>query len=147
MAVKVEQFSHLVMQVADIEKSLEFYRDFLGLEVAFRKRPEDFPAGAPAIHAVGCRLGSFMLELTNDPRRSRPIETKGGSVMALSVADIHATHAAILEAGIEPLRPLTEVMPGIFMIFVADPDGRTVEFVQFADGAMSSVESSRAAAG
>ena len=140
MPVQVEQFSHLVLRVADIDASLGFYRDFLGLDVAFEKKPEDFPAGVPAVHAVGIRCGAFMLELTKDPRRSGAVETKGAPVMAFGVKDIHATHSAILEAGLEPLMPPTEMMPGIFMIFLADPDGRTVELVQFPDGATSSVE-------
>jgi len=36
--------------------------------------------------------------------------------------------------------PPTEMMPGIKMLFVRDPDGRMLEFVDFAGGARSSAE-------
>ena len=33
--------------------------------------------------------------------------------------------------------PPTEVTPGVTMMFLTDPDGRTVELVEFASGASS----------
>ena len=36
--------------------------------------------------------------------------------------------------------PPREMMPGLFMIFVQDPDGRTIEFAQFPDGAKNNAE-------
>ena len=43
-----------------------------------------------------------------------------------------------------PRMPPTEMAPGIFMIFLRDPDGRTIELAQFADGATCSAEYTRA---
>jgi len=64
--------------------------------------------------------------------------------MALSVADIEAAHRAPLAAGVTPLMPPTEMVPGLFMIFLCDPDGRKIELAQFSGGATSSVEYARA---
>ena len=35
MQVSVKKLSHIVLHVSDMERSLKFYRDILGLEVAF----------------------------------------------------------------------------------------------------------------
>ena len=43
-------------------------------------------------------------------------------------------------AGVPPLMPPTAVAPGSSMIFLRDPDGRTIELAQFADGATCSAE-------
>ena len=41
--------------------------------------------------------------------------------------------------------PPTEVTPGITMMFLTDPDGRTVELVEFASGVSSNYENLNAA--
>ena len=43
-------------------------------------------------------------------------------------------------AAVVPRMPPTAVAPGIFRIFLRDPDGRTIELAQFADGATCSAE-------
>jgi lactoylglutathione lyase len=141
MPIQVEKFSHIAMQVSNLEESIAFYRDLLGLEMVMETKPEDFPEGGPKVHVVGCLVGgNVVIEFGEGLGPPGPVETKGAPVLALSVADIHATHEALLEAGVEPTMPPTEMMPGLFMIFIKDPDGRTIEFAQFPDGALSSAE-------
>ena len=55
--------------------------------------------------------------------------------------------AQLLEAGVTPLMPPTEMAPGLFMIFLRDPDGRTIELAQFSGGATCTVEYARAGNG
>ena len=102
MAVEVLKFSHLVMQVSDLARSVDFYHGLLGLEKLFER--------------------SF-----TDPRNGRSQQVVG-----------------CLAAGVTPLMPPTEMAPGIYMIFLRDPDGRTIELAEFAGGATSSVEYTRA---
>ncbi len=147
MPIKIEKFSHVVMQVANLDESIAFYRDLLGLEIVLEAKPEDFPEGVLQVHVVGCLVGGdVVLEFGEGLGGTGPVETKGSPILALSVADIQQTHAALLEAGVEPTMPPTEMVPGIFMIFIRDPDGRTIEFVQFPNGALSSAEHSAAGA-
>lgn len=143
MAVEVLKFSHLVMQVSDLSDSVAFYHGLLGLEKLFERAYTD-PRTGRSQQVVGCLAGgSVVLEMGADPERPRKVDGSGSPVLALSVADIHAAHRALLAAGVTPLMAPTEMAPGIFMIFLRDPDGRTIELAQFADGATNSAEYTR----
>lgn len=66
--------------------------------------------------------------------------TASSSVLALGVPDVRAAQAQIESRGVAPRMPATEVTPGVTMMFLADPDGRTVELVEFSSGAVRSYE-------
>lgn len=144
MPIEIRAFSHVALPVSDLEASLAFYRDVLGLEVVLRLDPDD-PDAKGGI-AAGLRIagvlvpGGVTLELG---------EGMGGAldssyVLALNVPDVHAAQREIEAAGLKPSMPPTEVVPGVTMMFVPDPDGRTIEFVEFASGASTNYENLRA---
>lgn len=140
MPLAIRAFSHVVLPVTDLDAALAFYRDLLGLEVVMRQGPDE-PDAEGSI-AAGLRIagllvpGGIMLELVEGMGSS----TASTSVVALNVADVKAAEESVRAQGVEPRMPPTEVMPGVTMMFLADPDGRTVELVQFASGAQSSYE-------
>ena len=78
--------------------------------------------------------GGVMLELAQGMAR----KLDSSYVLALGVADVRAAARALEAAGVAPSMPPTEVMPGVTMLFVQDPDGRTIELVEFASGALTS---------
>jgi glyoxylase I family protein len=146
--LSVQQLSHIILHVSDMERSLKFYRDILGLEVAFETNSKDLedipgmtgPEGV-GFKAVGCLVsGGVMLELTEGMNKAIRDGADDSYIIALSVSDIEEAHSQILEAGVSPLMPPMEVMPGIKMFFVQDPDGRQIEFVEFPGDANSSAE-------
>ena len=93
MAVKVENFSHVAMQVSNLEESIAFYRDLLGLEMIMETRPEDFPEGGPRVHVVGCLAGrDVVIEFGTGMGPPGPVKTDGAPVLAFGVADIEETH-------------------------------------------------------
>jgi glyoxylase I family protein len=146
--VSVQKLSHIVLHVSDMERSLKFYRDILGLEVAFETNSEDLGDGAAAMTAggggfrvVGCLVrGGMVLELTEGMSTAIHDGADDSYIIALSVSDIEEAHGQIIEAGVSPLMPPMEVVPGIKMFFVQDPDGRQIEFVEFPGDANSSAE-------
>jgi len=147
MQVSVQKLSHIVLHVSDMERSLKFYRDILGLEVAFETNSEGLGDGAAAMTAganfrvVGCLVrGGIVLELTEGMSTAIHDGADDSYIIALSVSDIEEAHAQIIDAGVSPLMPPMEVMPGIKMFFVQDPDGRQIEFVEFPGDANSSAE-------
>ena len=77
--------------------------------------------------------GGTMLELVQGMQEPRA----GSTVVALNVADVKAAQQQVEAAGVTPAMPPTEVTPGVTMMFLTDPDGRTVELVEFASGASS----------
>lgn len=140
MDLGIRAFSHVVHPVSDLDASLAFYRDVLGLEVVMQQQPDD--AGAQGGIAAGLRIagllvpGGVMLELVEGMNAP----TASSSVVALGVPDVRAAEREIAARGITPRMPPTEVTPGVTMMFLADPDGRTVELVEFASGAVRSYE-------
>jgi glyoxylase I family protein len=143
-------FSHVCIEVSDMERSLPFYRDVLGLRVIF-----DVALAGPGMEAVtgeggargrmvGCLVpGSRVtIELLCYGHRTQAgrgaARGPGYSNLALTVADLDAAHAALAARGVRP-RPPVEV-GGVRMFFVADPDGTPIELIEFPGGALSSAE-------
>ena len=140
MPVSIRALSHIVLPVADLDAALAFYRDLLGLEMVMRRDPENSgPEGSIAanLHIAGMLIpGGTMLELVQGLQEPGASST----VVALNVADVVAARRLVEAAGVTPTMPPTEVAPGVTMMFLADPDGRTVELVEFASGAHSNYE-------
>ena len=137
MPVTIRAFSHLVLPVADLDAALAFYRDLLSLKVVMRLDPDNsVPEGsiAAGLDIAGVLVpGGTMLELVQGMQEPRA----GSTVVALNVADVKAAQGHVEAAGVTPAMPPTEVTPGVPMMFLTDPDGRTVERVEFASGASS----------
>jgi len=138
MSVSIRGLSHIVLPVADLDLALAFYRDLLGLEVVMRLDPDD--SDTEGSIAAGLRIagvlvpGGTMLELVQGMQEPRA----GATVVALNVADVKAAREQVEAAGVSPAMLPTEVTPGVTMMFLTDPDGRTVELVEFASGASTS---------
>lgn len=147
----IRGFSHVCVRVSDLERSLAFYRDGLGLRVIF-----DVSLDGPGLDAVtagsgtrgrmvGCLVpgSGVTVELLQLPApadaapRSRP--ATGYTNISLTVSDLDAAHRALEERGLRPLQRPVEV-GGVRMFFVADPDGTPIELIEFPDGARSSAE-------
>ena len=132
------KYLHTMVRVTDIEASLRFYRDALGLEVLSRKDNEGgrytlvFVA-APGDHAA-------QIELTyNWPDASGKAEQYGGGRnfghVAYAVDDIYATCRRLMEHGVTINRPPRDGR----MAFVRSPDNISIELLQ-AGGALAPAE-------
>lgn len=117
--------------VRDIDACLPFYRDALGLKPLF---DFDLPGGS---HMWQFAVGECVVKLVthgNTPDASNP---PGGSMggtglryWTMGVDDIDAAVAQCDAAGAPiPLRPL-QLMPGIRIAMVEDPEGNVVEFLE-----------------
>ena len=135
MTLTIRALSHIVLPVSDLEAALAFYRDLLGLELVMRLHPGDTESEgsiAAGLEIAGLGLpGGSMIELVEGMAESIACST----VVALNVADLEVAQQHVEAAGITPAMPPTEVTPGVTMMFLTDPDGRTVELVEFASGA------------
>ncbi|HZN15968.1 MAG TPA: VOC family protein, partial [Acidimicrobiales bacterium] len=110
--------------VRDIDACLPFYRDVLGLPVLF-----DFklPGGS---HMWQLAVGQCVVKLVkHDPTpdaTNPPGGTRGGTGMrywTMGVDDIDAAMAPCEAAGAPIPLPVTELMPGIRIAMVEDPEG------------------------
>jgi glyoxylase I family protein len=149
-SLEIRGFSHVCVGVSDLERSLAFYRDGLGLRVIF-----DVELAGPGMESVtgeagargrmvGCLVpGGVTIELLWFAHRAgpapRPRPATGYTNVSLSVSDLDEAYAALEARGVRPLQRPVEV-GGVRMFFVADPDGTPIEIIEFPGGALSSAE-------
>lgn len=136
--------SHIGLCVSDLDRSLRFYCDGLGFEVAER-------------HAIGNEFADA-LEVARDVVLASQFIRKEGMAIELLYYESPATHGAastsrsqiglthlsfvvddidaavnrLVESGGTLIETTRTKQPGIDLVFVADPDGARVELMQMA---------------
>ena len=123
------KYLHTMVRVTDIEQSLRFYRDALGLQMLSRR---DHEAGRYTLVFL-CAPGdeSAQVELTyNWPAADGSAETYTGGRnfghLAYAVDDIYATCRRLMEYGVTINRPPRDGR----MAFVRSPDNISIELLQ-----------------
>jgi lactoylglutathione lyase len=126
------RFLHTMLRVTDLEQSLAFYCDILGMKLLRRK---DYPDGKFTLAFVGYGNESeqTVLELTHNwGVDTYELGTAYGHI-ALGVSDIYAACKDISTKGGRVTRNPGPMKHGSTVIaFVEDPDGYKVELIQTA---------------
>ena len=131
------RYLHTMVRVHDLETSLRFYRDILGMKEIERTENDKGRFTlvflcAPADEARARKEWAPMLELTYnwpDATTGKAEQYTGGrnfGHMAFRVDDIYATCKRIQDAGITINRPPRDG----HMAFVRSPDGISIELLQ-----------------
>ena len=120
---------HSMIRVLDEARSVSFYDTAFGLKIAERLDFDSFTL----IYLSNAETG-FEVELTVNKGRTDPYQLGDGyGHLAVSVADVDATHARLTAAGLAP-RKLVDFAPAGTVIarffFIADPDGYQIEVLQ-----------------
>ena len=126
---------HTMLRVGDLERSLAFYTEVLGMRLLRRK---DYSDGRFTLAFVGYgdESNSTVLELTHNWDTSSYEIGTGYGHIALGVDDIQATCEAMAAKGGRVVRPPGPMKHGTTVIaFVEDPDGYKVELIQLASRA------------
>ena len=120
---------HMMIRVLDENRSVEFYRQALGLEIADRYGFDGF-----TLVYLRSKDNEFEVELTVNHGRTEPYgHGDGYGHIAVSVEDLDSEHARFISAGLSP-NPIKEfhrdgrLMARFF--FVQDPDGYKIEVLQ-----------------
>jgi catechol 2,3-dioxygenase-like lactoylglutathione lyase family enzyme len=138
---------HTGFTVANLERSLAFYRDLLGLEVvgqmvataAYLGQVVGFPGARIKIafvRAPGDAHRLELLEYESHPGEPTPRETNrpGNGHICFYVDDIWATYRELSAAGVtfvnEPALITAGINQGAQAVYSRDPDGFTVELFQ-----------------
>ena len=140
--------SHIAVCVRDLDKSLAFYRDILGMHVTFDEVQDTTTGGLPHIYkharqtrrTVHVRYGEGRtapsLVLTSHPGENPdgdPIKLDqiGISHLSFTVGDVKALAAELQAKGVQlagPMDSFTNVQGDVSTIFVYDPDGILLQF-------------------
>jgi len=114
--------------VQDIQKSLAFYLDVLGLQ-----KIGELPIPFGHMHRLA--FGDSFVKLV-DPKKVPPAgeigltKALGFRYITFQVSNIDEVCAACEKAGVTFEMPKQQLMPGVTIAMVRDPDGNVVEFVQ-----------------
>lgn len=115
-------FNHFNFNVSDLEKSLAFYKEALGLEPVRRRESED---GSFILVYLGDGKSDFTLELTW--LRDHPQKYDLGECefhLAFRAEDYEVAHAKHQEQGC-----ICYENPAMGIYFIADPDGYWIEVI------------------
>ncbi len=121
---------HTMLRVGDLERSIRFYCDVLGMKLLRRK---DFPGGEFTLAFVGYgdESGGAVIELTYNWGRNRYEIGDGFGHVAIGVSDIHAACERARAAGARITREPGPMKHGTTVIaFLEDPDGYEIELIQ-----------------
>jgi catechol 2,3-dioxygenase-like lactoylglutathione lyase family enzyme len=139
---------HVGLTITDIERSIAFYRDVLGMDLAWRQE-SDTPYIARLTGVPGARLRiAFMRPAGLDGPAIELLQyvAPGGTVVDTSpnnpgtahvcffVDDLDVTYRELSERGVDfvsaPVPIAAGVHEGSIAVYARDPDGITLEFFQ-----------------
>ena len=142
----INNLEHIALSVADMERSIAFYRDILDMKVVFETEFLDGRmeriTGIPGARCrvVHLQLGSGTLELF---QYTNPVIGKntcgkfqndhGFTHIGFRVTNIQNHVRRLKERGVEFLGELTEIRPGAWIVYFKGPDGEVCEFRQLPD--------------
>ncbi|MDO4638132.1 MAG: lactoylglutathione lyase [Lautropia sp.] len=125
---------HTMLRVADLERSITFYREVMGMQLLRRSENPDYRYSLAFLGYEGGNPGQAELELTYNWDTSQyDLGTAYGHI-AIGVPDAYAACEKIRAAGGQVSREPGPVKGGSTVIaFVTDPDGYKVELIQRPD--------------
>jgi lactoylglutathione lyase len=121
---------HTMIRVFDLDRSIRFYTELLGMELL---RREEFPDGKFTLAFVGYgpEANNAVVELTYNWDQTAPYEIGTGfGHLALGVQDIYAVCAELEKQGASiPRKPGPMKHGTTHIAFIQDPDGYKVELI------------------
>jgi catechol 2,3-dioxygenase-like lactoylglutathione lyase family enzyme len=137
--------NHTSFTVSDVERSVYFYRGLLGMElISLAERDPAFAekvTGVPGarlkvayLQAPGHRLE--LIQYFNPPGEKLDTRTNnvGSAHLAFDVDDLHRVYADLKAKGVQfkssPMEVPAGPNKGTWTVYLTDPDGITLEFLQ-----------------
>jgi lactoylglutathione lyase len=121
---------HTMIRVGDLEKSIAFYTEALGMKLL---RKHDYPEGRFTLAFVGYgdEDSTAVVELTHNWDTSSYELGSGFGHIAIGAADIEGACGRVREYGGQVTREPGPMKHGTTVIaFVKDPDGYAIEFIE-----------------
>ena len=118
-------FCWVTINVKDLEKSIQFYKDFAGLEI----KREMSPVPGIEIIFLGSDETGVEVELISNEKNKPP--SHGNDIsLGFNVESLDKTIEMLRNSGISTIEGPFEPSPFIKFIFVKDPDGVRIQFVE-----------------
>src|SRR6185295_8790343 len=124
--MKVKKLLHTRMRVSNLDQTIQFYTDVLGLEVLERKTS---PRGSQ-LAFLKVPNSDELIELTSFPP-SGPVKVQEDLVhLAFQVESLDDTIASLHAKGVKVTDGPTQTSSGSRFIFIDAPDGYEVELIE-----------------
>ena len=118
------KYLHTMVRVSDLDASLDFYQNALGLTLLHR---QDFPAGKYTLAFLSAPGDeTAQIELTHNWEQQPLPSGRAFGHIAYAVDDLYATCERLLAHGVTLSRPPRDGS----MAFVRSPDGISIELLQ-----------------
>jgi lactoylglutathione lyase len=127
------QILHTMLRVADLEKSLEFYTHFMGMNLLKHK---EYPSGRFTLAFVGYQSeykdgDRSTIELTYNWDTNSYDHGDAFGHIAIAVDDVSVFVKKCHESGVEvTTEPKSLVEGATIFAFIKDPDGYKIELIQ-----------------
>lgn len=121
---------HTMLRVGDLDKSLDFYENVLGMKLI---RKHDYPEHEFTLAFVGYgnESDTAVLELTHNWDTSAYDHGNAYGHVAIGVADVYQACDKVKEQGGKVVREAGPMQGGDTVIaFVEDPDGYKIELLE-----------------
>eukprot|EP01047_Picozoa_sp_COSAG01_P000059 COSAG01_NODE_1_length_100484_cov_170.446142_59_plen_128_part_00 len=121
---------HIMLRVSNLERSIAFYRDILGMRVLRRK---EYPSGKFTLVFMGYgdESSETVLELTYNWDKDTYDRGDAFGHLAIGVNDIYATCERIRAQGGQITREPGPMKHGsAILAFIKDPDGYSIELLE-----------------
>lgn len=124
--LKVDQIDHVALTVSDVERSVAWYQEVLGLE----RRYEDVWGGYPGVVCAGTTCLALFPADTGEPKPPPDRDTLAMRHVAFSVdgAGFEAAQERFRELGIE-FEPADHGIS--HSVYISDPDGHQIEITTY----------------
>lgn len=146
---KITRAHHTGFTVRSLERSIAFYRDLLGFEVAFQWNPQapyirelvgyaDVDLHAAVLRIPGSEVFLELLEYRGIPEKT--VDMANGNIgnghIAFNVDELDALYERLTKAGVQsvskPVTPTVGPNAGGRAVYLIDPDGFRVELIETA---------------
>ena len=136
------KFNHVGVSVTNLEASMDFYREMLGLSQLMDIVPFDGPdieaiMDLPGATGRMCMIGNGTLNLElfefdrSQPRNADyPVSDGGYTHFGVEVDDIDRTYEKLQSAGVRIHSPIIMFEGGMRAAYCRDPDGNVFEIMQ-----------------
>ncbi|HEX6255657.1 MAG TPA: VOC family protein [Euzebyales bacterium] len=118
---------YIVLIVADLDRSVRFYADVLGLPLGHRSGPyAQFSTGVTrmSLYEREAMATTLRVDALHPPRPDAP-----GFELGFKVDDVDAAYAELVAAGADAVTAPHDRPWGQRTAYVADPDGHLIELV------------------
>ena len=122
------RIDHTMLRVSDLDKTLHFYVDILGMKVL---RQNEYPEGKFTNTFIGYQGedDGTTIELTYNWEQGEPYDRGNAwGHIALKVSDVYATSEYLKSHGVEFIKEPSPMKNGSrILAFIKDPDGYPIE--------------------